>query len=43
MNAYITAAFGDGRVVVIRTADWIVVAECTSQTFANAVALALNA
>lgn len=42
MNDYIVATNGGGA-IVIRTADWVVIAECSSVTFANAVALALNA
>ncbi len=42
MDDYITAT-EDQNVLVIRTADWVVVARCTSQTFANLIAVALNA
>jgi hypothetical protein len=42
MDDYITVA-EDNRVLVVRTSDWVVVARCTTTTFANLIAAALNA
>lgn len=41
MDDYISITHGDD-VLVVRTSDWVVIATCDTQTFANQVLAGLN-
>lgn len=42
MDAFIVVNH-EGHGLVVRTSDWVVIADCSSTTFANQVAAAMNA